>query len=148
MGRVIGGVIAGYVVILILVVGLLTGIYLALGADRSFQEGTFAPSMTWIVLMFAVGLVAAIVGGLVCAAIAPGTKAPVALVVVVVVLGLLGAIGSFQPPDADQPTVRSADLGSMEAMTSARTPIWVALLNPVVGAIGVMIGARMRGGKS
>ena len=41
---------------------------------RSANKPNFKipPSMTWIVAMFAVGLVAAIVGGLVCASIAPG----------------------------------------------------------------------------
>jgi hypothetical protein len=147
MGRVIGGVIAGYVVMFIVVFVLLTGAYLGLGADRAFEEASFTPSMTWLGLMFVVGLVAAIIGGVVCAAIAPNTRAPVALVVVVLVLGAASAIPAFMPPDADQPTVRSGDLSNMDAMMSARTPAWVAIANPVIGAIGVMLGARLRRGK-
>ena len=145
MGRAIIGVVAGYIVMFVVVFVLLTGLYLALGADGAFQEGSFAPSMLWILLMLVVGLAAAIGGGLVCAKIAPGSRAPMALAIVVLVLGLLMSIGAFLPPDPELPTVRSADMSSTEAMMAARTPAWVALLNPIVGAIGVTIGGRMGG---
>ncbi len=36
----------------------------------------------------------------------------------------------------------------MEAMQNARTPVWVALLNPLVGAAGVFWGARLRRSRS
>ena len=145
MWRVVGAVIVGYILMFVIVFILLTGLFLAMGTDGAFQEGTFVPSTVWIGLMFVVGLTAAIGGGFVCAAIAPASKAPVALVVVVLVLGVLSAIPAFMPPDADQPTERSGELGNMEAMMQARTPKWVALLNPIVGVLGVMIGARLKG---
>ncbi|MNC95311.1 hypothetical protein D3C83_124010 [compost metagenome] len=44
-----------------------------------------------------------------------------------------------------RPTVRTADVGHMQAMFNARQPTWVALSLPVIGAIGILIGAaRMR----
>lgn len=33
-------------------------------------------------------------------------------------------------------------------MQNARQPMWVALLNPLLGAIGVVVGARMKGAPS
>jgi hypothetical protein len=33
-----------------------------------------------------------------------------------------------------------------DAMSNAIQPVWVALLNPLLGAVGVLIGARMRSG--
>ena len=148
MLRSVGAVVVGYIVMFIVVFVLLTGIYLALGADGAFQEGSYAPSMLWIGLMFVVGLVAAIAGGFTCAAIARGSKAPIALVVMVLVLGGLSAIPAFMPPDEDQPTARTGEVGNLEAMTRARTPGWVALLNPIVGVIGVMIGAQLKSGSA
>jgi hypothetical protein len=35
-------------------------------------------------------------------------------------------------------------VANMEAMQKARTPGWVALMNPLIGAVGVMVGAGLR----
>lgn len=43
-----------------------------------------------------------------------------------------------------RPQVREASAGNLEAMTNARQPGWVAVLNPIIGAIGVMLGARLK----
>jgi L-lactate permease len=32
----------------------------------------------------------------------------------------------------------------MEAMMKAREPLWVAVVNPVLGAIGVFVGGSLR----
>ncbi len=92
--RTVLAVIAGYIAMFLLVIILFTIAYLAMGADLSFKPGSYEPSLLWIVVSFVLGLIAAIAGGWICAAIAPGTKAPVALVVVVIVLGLLTSIRS------------------------------------------------------
>lgn len=36
------------------------------------------------------------------------------------------------------------EVGNTEAMMKAQQPVAVTILNPVIGAIGVMIGARLR----
>ncbi|HVF47646.1 MAG TPA: hypothetical protein VNA17_08785, partial [Pyrinomonadaceae bacterium] len=41
---------------------------------------------------------------------------------------------------------RTPDVPNMEAMTKAQTPIWIALLNPIIGIVGAMIGGRLRKG--
>ncbi len=146
MGRVIGGVVLGYIAMFAAVFLALTVIYLLMGADNAFQPESFAPSMIWLVIMTIVSFGAAVLGGLVCARIAPNSRAPIGLVVLVVVMGLISAAGSFQAPDPDVSTVRDGKLGNMEAMMQARTPAWVAILNPVIGAVGVMVGARRKNG--
>ena len=37
---------------------------------------------------------------------------------------------------------RTGEVGNIEAMQSARTPLVVLLLNPLIGAVGVLVGGR------
>lgn len=139
--RIVGSVVLGYVVIFVLVFITLSLAYLALGADGTFRPGSFAPSTAWIAVSLLLGFAAALVGGMVCAAVG-GTKAPTYLAALVIGLGLVMAIpalGGGAPPEP-----RTAAVGLMEAMAKGSTPAWLALLNPVVGAAGVMLGARLR----
>jgi len=142
MGRVIGAAIVGYLVMFVVVFVVFSGAYLALGAERAFQPGAYDVSMLWNVLSVVIGFVAAVIGGMVAVTIAKDARGPKALAVLVLILGILFAIPVMQ----QQPTseVRTAEVGNMEAMGKARQPLWAALLNPVIGVVGVMIGGRRR----
>jgi hypothetical protein len=35
----------------------------------------------------------------------------------------------------------------MEAMQNAKQPAWIVLLNPLLGAAGVLVGARLKRGR-
>ena len=63
MLRAVLGTILGYVVMFVVLTAVLFGVYFAIGMERSFQPESYAPSMLWIVLMFASGLLAAVIGG-------------------------------------------------------------------------------------
>lgn len=144
MVRIIGSVVAGYVTMFVAVFLLFSAGYLVLGAEGSFQPGSWDVSFVWVVLSIVVSLAGAVAGGYVCAVIAKDPKGPVALVVVVVVLGLLMALpmlmgGAPEPPA----TLRPEDVGLFDAMQSAHQPTWIALLNPLLGAVGVLIGTRL-----
>ncbi len=139
----VGGVIVGYIVMFILVFVLFSLAYMALGANGAFKPGTYDVSTLWLAISVVVGLVAAIVGGFICSLIAPNSKAPLALVVLVLVLGLLTAIPVLMSNDP-RPNIRDASVGNLEAMMNARQPAWIALLNPLIGAVGVMLGSRMK----
>lgn len=143
MGKSIAGVIVGYLVMAILVFGALTTAYLGMGADRAFQPGTYDVTGLWTVTMIVVGLVAAIAGGMTCRAIA-GPGAVKALAVVVFVLGLVMAVPALTASESSKPGPRTAEVGNMDAMTKAQTPAWAALLNPFIGAAGVMAGSRRK----
>ena len=119
-----------------------TAIYLILGADGAFKPGSFEPSTTWIALSFVLGFAAAVAGGFVCALIAKSKTGPMILIGLVIVLGLVMAIPAMMSDDSG-PTVREGDLDNFEAMQSAKTPGWVALLNPFVAAAGIFLGARL-----
>jgi hypothetical protein len=142
MGRSILAVVVGYVVLFVVLFCVFTAAYLMMGPDGAFQPGSFRPSMLWNVLAIVLGLAAAVVGGLVCYAIARKQGAVTALVVVILVIGFLSAIPVVMAAGAPK-AVREGSLSNMEAMMQARQPVWMALLNPVLGAVGVLLGARL-----
>ena len=138
------GVIIGYIVMFILQVIAFMTIYSIVGANWSFKPASYQASTRWTVMQFGVILVTTIIAGLICALIAQGGKAPLVLAAVVLVLGVaLGVAGTALRP-ADTHEVRAGDVPNMEAMSKARHPTWVIFLGPVIGAVGVVIGGKLK----
>ena len=146
MVRSILGAIAGYVVMVFFIFLTFSAAYLAMGADRAFSPGGYDVSMVWIIVSFVLAFIAAVVGGYVAALIGKSAIAVKILAGIVLVLGLLTAVMvAVSPKPAD---VRAADTPNMEAMTKAQTPLWVAILNPLVGIAGVLVGGNLRRDRS
>jgi hypothetical protein len=145
MGKIIGSVVAGYVTMFVLVFVLFSVAYMVLGASGAFKEGSWDVSFAWLLSSIVVGLVAAIAGGWVCGAIAKDAKGPNALAVVVLLIGLLMALSVLLGSAEVATAVRSDTVGMFDAMQNAKQPSWIALLNPLLGAVGVMIGAKLKG---
>jgi ABC-type Na+ efflux pump permease subunit len=143
MGRAIGGVILGYLVMAFLVFTVFTCAWFILGADGSFTPGTYDSSIVWIFMSFVVGFGAAVAGGCTCAAIARSKRAAQVLAGIVLVLGIGLAIPVILGSQPD-PGPRTGEVTMADAMTKARQPAWVALANPILGAIGVVVGAGLR----
>ena len=135
-------VIVGYIVMAIVAFAVCTCAYIGLGVDRVFEPDSYSVSTIWIVLMIAVALVGGILGGLTCAAISKSKGACMALAIIVLVVGILSAVltGMKEHPSV----ARSGDVSNLEAMTKAQRPAWVCFVNPVLGAVAVMLGARMK----
>ena len=144
MVRSVIAVVVGYVVMFALVFVTFTAAYLAMGADRALQTGSYDVSALWLAVGFALSVLAAVAGGYVCAWIARRRGPAVALAGLVLVLGLAMALMGALAPPADRPSTRTGDVGNLEAMKYARTPTWIALINPLIGSAGVLMGARMR----
>jgi hypothetical protein len=144
MARAIIAVIVSYIIMFVLTFCAFTGVYMVLRGDGSFKPASFEASNRWVAIAFGVNFVVAVIGGLICAAIARGGKAPLALAIVVFVLGLLLAIPSLMAQKTNAGLVRSGDVPMMEAMQKAQEPVWVPFTFPFVGAIGVLIGGRLR----
>jgi hypothetical protein len=128
----------------ILQVAAFMTIYTIVGPDWSFKPASYQASTRWTVMQFAVILITAIIAGLVCAIIAKGGKAPMVLAGVILVLGLaLGALAiSMKPANAHE--VRTGNVPNMEAMSKAQHPMWVIFLGPVIGAVGAVIGGKLK----
>jgi hypothetical protein len=141
-----GAVVVGYGAMVILIMVSFSVAYMILGADRAFEPGSYHVSWTWLIMSFVVGFVTAIIGGFACALVAGrGSKAPLGLAVLVVALGAMTAIAAMNIAGDEE--VREGDVPANEAMTKARQPVGALLGNPVIGFVGVLIGARLRGGR-
>jgi len=142
MLRAVASVIAGYATMAVTVMVTFMIACVALGVDRTLEPGSYEPSSLWVILSFALGLLGAVAGGWVCAAIARSATPPKVLIGLVVLLGLaMAAWTLLSTGEGAVPPARTADVGTLEAMQYAKTPGWVAVLNPIVGAVGIWIGA-------
>ena len=144
MARSIIGVIVGYVVMFILQVVVFMTLYTVMGPDWSFEPASYQASTRWTVAQFTLILITAIIAGLVCAIIAKGGKAPLVLAGVVLALGLALGAASISMRPADPHEVRTGDVPNMEAMRKARHPNWVIFAGPVIAAVGVAIGGKLK----
>jgi len=143
MGRAILSVVVGYVAMFAAIFLAFSGLYLALGQELSFQPGSYEPSVLWTVVSFALGIVAAVLGGYICAQIARTAAPPKVLAGLVLIIGLLSAVPVLMA--ASTPSeARTGEVGNLDAMMKAKQPAWVALANPFVGLVGVLLGARLR----
>ncbi|HZI17080.1 MAG TPA: hypothetical protein VEY09_00655 [Pyrinomonadaceae bacterium] len=142
MARSVLGVIAGYLAMVLLVFLTFSGAYLLMGAEGAFRPASYEVSGLWLATSFVLSLLAATAGGYVCAAVSRRDVAPVVMAGVVLVFGLMAA-GQSMRAGGESPA-RTGDVPNLAAAQQARTPPWVALLNPLVGAAGVLAGARLR----
>lgn len=136
------GVIVGFIVMTMIGFVICFCAYFGLGVERVFQPESYDVSTIWIVLMMAIAVIGGILGGLICAAISKSKGACMAFVVLVLVLGVIGAITTAMKEHPSAP--RSGDVSYLEAMQKGQTPGWLCLVDPVLGAVGVMLGARMK----
>lgn len=136
-------VIVGYVAMALLVFATFSLAMLLLGTDRAFRPGTHDPSTLWLVTSFVLSFISAVVGGWICATIAKKSKAPLVFAALILGLGLLLAGYVMMMPDGERSSEGSAITGT--SMQSGRQPIWVTVLNPVIAASGILLGARLKG---
>ncbi|MEZ5344828.1 MAG: hypothetical protein R2681_04640 [Pyrinomonadaceae bacterium] len=142
MLRKIGGVVAGYVAMVAFVIGTFSALYAILGAERSYQPNSYEVSMLWIVLTFVLGLFAAIFGGFLCKMISKSTGTVQVFAGIVLVVGIAMGIAVAMTEKPNE--VRTGPVTNAEAMQKSQQPVWVAFLNPVIGAVGILIGGMIR----
>lgn len=141
MLRSIVGVIAGYAVITVFFLAIFTGAYLVLGVERIFQPDSYEVSTLWLVLSAAISLAGSILGGYVCAAISKNKRTCEVFAGIILIVLIVFCIPKMRDPT---PHVRAGEVSNMDAMRLTQMPIWMHLLNPVLGAVGVLLGARMK----
>ena|SRR5689334_949743 len=144
MGRAILAVVISYVAMLVLAFIAFTCAFLLFGSEVVFRPGTYEASTTWVAVAFAINIVDAIIGGFICAMIARRGRAQFGLAVVVIVLGLLVAFADAKKKEANVGLVRASETPKMEAIQKAYWPVWVPFGFPFTGAIGVLVGAKLR----
>ena len=142
MLRKIAGVIAGYVFMVAFIIGTFSALYAVLGTEGAYQPETFDVSMTWIVATFVLGFVAAVFAGWLCKLISKSGGTVKVFAGIVLVLGIIMGISVMM---AERPNEkRVGDVSNSEAMQKSQQPVWVAFLNPVIGALGIIIGGGLK----
>ena len=141
MLRSIVGMVVGYAVIFLFFLAVFTGVYFTLGVERIFQPDSYVVSRLWLGLSAAISLCGSILGGYVCAAISKSKRTCEVFAGIILIILILFCIPKMRDPT---PHVRAGEISSMDAMRLTQMPIWMHLLNPVLGAAGVLLGARMK----
>ena len=144
MARSIIAVIVSYITMFVLNFLGFVCLYMIVGSNNAFRPHSWLASNRWIAMSFGIILIGGIIAGLLCSVIAKGGRAPLALAAVVLVLGLLLAIPSMAKAKANANMIRLGDVSSQEAAQKAYWPIWTPFTFPFIGAIGVLIGGRLR----
>ena len=115
-----------------------------LPVDFAFAPAGYEGTTALIAIALVINLATAIIGGLICAAIARGGKATLVLAIVVFVLGILLAIPSVTKRNANMNLTRTSNTPKLEAVQKGYWPGWVPFTFPIVGAIGVVVGGKFK----
>ncbi len=145
MGRAIGGAVVGYIVMFAVIFVLMTVTWFVLGESGAFKPGVWEVSTTWVSVALVVAFLAAFVGGKAAQAIG---RAPITGSIyagLVFVLGVLMSIPILTGSMPQGPLPRPDELPMFQALSLARPPAWAGIVQPIVGAIGGLLGARRRG---
>ena len=130
--------IVAYIAMAAALFALFSLLWLTLGPSRAFQPGSWEISGGWALGSVVLGLVAAYIGGRVCARVAHDARAATILIAIVLVLGVVTALMPLEMAAGPRPD----DVSMMEATAGARQPAWITWLNPLLGAVGVWFGSR------
>jgi hypothetical protein len=141
MIRSILGVILGYAALSLFFFAAFGCVYFTLGVERIFQPDSYEVSTLWLVLSAAIGLGGGILGGYVCAAISRSKRTCELFAAIVLIILVVFCIPKLRDPN---PHWRAGDVDFMDAMRLTQMPFWMHALNPVLGAVGVLLGARMK----
>lgn len=144
MLRSIIAVVLSYVAMAALVIGAFMGLWYGLGPDGLLQPGSYKGNMLIAIAAPSIALIGGLFGGWLCAKIGRGGKPVVALAGVVLVLGLVMAYFTLQKPYPADP--RPAGMTVAQIMEVGREPAWVAIFNPIGGAVAVLIGGLVIAG--
>jgi hypothetical protein len=143
MLRPILGVIVSYAMSFLLWSALFLGAYALLGPERVFQPDSYEVSTLWLVLTGAITFCGAIAGCYLCAFMSRSNRACQVLAFVVFLIAIFLCIRAMRR-DIDGLHVRAGEVTKLEAVDLAVSPTWMHLLNSVIGAAGVLLGARMK----
>ncbi len=142
MIRNILSVLAAYIVMAITMFLTFTLLYSVLGADGTFQPGTYDVTNTWAIGSVVLGFIAVLIGGYIAVLISKNQSAALWLGLVVLVVTLILAIVKFQ--QGNPHLVRSGSVPNMIAMGNAQNPTWLNFLVPFTGFFAALVGGKLR----
>lgn len=140
MLRIIAGIVVGWIVMTVLVMATFGITMMALGLEGTLQPDSYWTTSTFNIIVLAGGTIAAIIGGLVCAAIARNATAALVLAALVLILGIGSAVMNINKPD---PPARTGEPTLQDIATHGKEPNWFAFAAPILAAAGIAIGGRL-----
>lgn len=145
MLRALFSVVAGYLTVVVVIMGSFTLLWALLGQAAAFHPGTTQVTGTWLAAALPLNLAAAIIGGIVAAWLARSRALAgiLGLAGLILVLGVAAALAQTGAPVGDGVLSSSADLTAFEAAIQARQPVWVAWFLPFLGSAGVLAGGGL-----
>jgi hypothetical protein len=136
-------VIASYAAMFVFFMAAFMGAYLALGVERVFQPDSYEVSTIWMAVAALLSFCGSILGGLICAAISKSKRTCQVFAFLVFFLSLLACIPAMKR-NPDAPNVRAGEVANFVALRLEVSPMWFHLITPVIGAAGVLLGARLK----
>ena len=140
MLRAVVGVIVSYIVMAVFITIIFLGLFLILGVERVFQPDSYEVSIPWLGISAAISICSALLGGYVCASISQSMRACQVLALVILVLDIVLCL----PKMHEDPKVRAGDVPILQVMQLAQVPVWMHVMSPFLGAVGVLLGSRMQ----
>lgn len=141
MGRKILAVICSFAAMYVLIFLTFSGAYMVIGMERTYLPGTYETGSLWNMVSLILGALAAGMAGWMCFRISRNVNTVRVLAAVILILGLIQAGSVMASPPSREARTESMD--AIAAMGKTVTPLWLALLNPVVGAVFALMGGRV-----
>jgi len=117
-----------------------------MGTDGAYKPGSWEVSTPWVIGSLVIGVFAALLGGYVCRMVSGKRRgAVIAMAVAVAVLGALEA--GVQLTKARPAEPRPERVAVFEAASESYQPAWVAVVNPIIGIAGVLVGGGALGAR-
>lgn len=141
MLRTVAGVLVGFIAMFATVIALFGAVDVGMDPERLLEPGVYAPGLLVCVLGCGIGLLGAVVGGIVARKLGATRTAVLVLTLIVIALGGTKAVGSLSQQPR-QPEARPAGEFDLVKRMKMVEPTWVAMANPVIGAVGLLLGGR------
>ena len=138
--------IISYVVGNVVFFALVTGCFFLLGVERVFAPDSYEVSTVWVVLTLIISLLGAVVAGYICLSISHSWRTCQVLALLVLMFTSISCIVQLRRINPDAPNIRAGEVGYYDAMKLGVPPRWLPFVNPIVGCMGVLIGARLKRG--
>jgi ABC-type Na+ efflux pump permease subunit len=148
MGRIIGGVVVGFIAAIVAVVILSLILVFVLGTGNIVMPETYEPTTIYMAVMLILGVAVHFLGSAIARAIAKDKKSLYFYVGIIVALGVWGILAAggdkTPPPNMPEP---SMDMNPFIASFYAQlnSPKWMVFASPVVGIVGALLGGMSKG---
>jgi len=137
MIRSILAVVLTYIAMSAFIIGVFMSLWLGLGPDRLLEPGSWKGNLFFSITAPTITVLAGLLGGWMCATIGRRRGPVLALAAVVLVVGMLLCYVTIQKPYPEDP--REPGLTMPQIMEKGREPTWLAVLNPIIGAVALLL---------